>query len=55
MTLEQLYTTQEVATALQLNEQTVMRFIREKRIKAKKVGNGYRITKEALEEYWKSL
>ena len=54
MTLEQLYTTQEVATALQLNEQTVMRFIREKRIKAKKVGNSYRITKMDFDAYLQS-
>lgn len=55
MTLEKLYTTKEVAEHLQLNEQTVMRFVREKRIKAKKVGTGYRITKEAIDEYLQGL
>lgn len=51
MTIEKLYTPQEVAKELQINPQTLLRFIREKKIKAVKVGRAYRIKESDLEQY----
>lgn len=49
--MEKLYTALQVAEALQLNEQTVLRFIREGKIKAIKVGRSYRIKEADLKAY----
>jgi len=49
-----LYTVPEVAELLSLNPQTVKQFIREGRIKAKKVGRRYLILGEAILDYLNS-
>ena len=49
--MQKLYTPQEIAEILRINEQTVLRFIREGKIKAVKAGRAYRISERALEDY----
>ena len=46
-----LYNPQKVAEILDLNYQTVLRYIREGKLKAISIGNGYRIREEDLEEF----
>ena len=50
---QQFYTAEEIATQLQIHHQTLLRFIREKKIKAIKVGKEYRITPEQYADYLK--
>ncbi|MCD6220685.1 helix-turn-helix domain-containing protein [bacterium] len=52
--LFKLYTVPEVAELLSLNPQTVKLFIREGRIKAKRVGRRYLILGRNILEYLKS-
>lgn len=49
--MEKLHTALQVAEALQLNEQTVLRFVREGKIKAVKAGRSYRISDQSVEDY----
>ncbi len=44
----------EVAGILKVSEEDVMAAINDKSLKAKKLGNAYRVSKEALEEFLKS-
>ena len=44
----------EAATILKVSEEDVMAAINDKSLKAKKLGNAYRISKESLEEFLKS-
>ncbi len=44
----------EAAAILKVSEEDVMAAINDKSLKAKKLGNAYRISKEALEEFLKS-
>lgn len=44
----------EAAKYLQVSEEDVLAAIKAKQIKAKKIGEGYRISREALQEYLKS-
>lgn len=53
--MQQLNTVTQVAEALQINEQTVQRFIREGKIKAIKVGRAYRISEEGVQAYLEKL
>ena len=46
-----LYNVDQVAKALQLNKQTILRFIREGKIKATKAGRSYRIEHQAVKDY----
>lgn len=46
-----LHTPEEVSLILKLNPQTVLRFIREKKIKAIKIGRKYYIKESSLDEY----
>ena len=41
----------QLAGALQLNVQTVQRFVREGKIKAVKIGREYRVTEQGLKDY----
>lgn len=50
-TTDHLYTPKEVAELLQINMQTVLRFIREGKIKAIKVGRSYRISESNYNLY----
>jgi excisionase family DNA binding protein len=45
------YTTEKVAEILDVSVESVQRWIRNKRLKASKVGRGYRIKKEDLEKF----
>lgn len=49
--MEKLYTAKQVADLLQINVHTVLRFIREGKIKAIKVGREYRIKQSMLDLY----
>ena len=49
--MEQLYTSDEAAKILKLNNETIRRFIREEKIKAVKIGREYRIKQSDLELY----
>jgi excisionase family DNA binding protein len=44
----------EVATYLKVSEEDVVAAINAKQLKAKKIGNSFRISREALDEYLKS-
>ena len=47
-------TPSEVASILKVSEEDVLAAINDKSLKAKKMGNAYRISKSALEEFLKS-
>jgi len=49
--MEKLLRAKEVAGILRLNDQTVLRYIREGKLKAIKVGKQYLISESVLEEY----
>jgi excisionase family DNA binding protein len=49
--MEKLFTVDEVADAFRINKQTVLRFIREGKIKAYKVGREYRVKEEEVNAY----
>ena len=51
--MEKLYTVKEIAEALSLNKMTVQRFIKEKKIKAVKVGREYRVKESDYNEFIK--
>lgn len=51
---EQLMTVEEVAIMLNISEQTLRRYIRNKELKAIKFKRTYRITKEDLDSFLKS-
>lgn len=44
-------TVAQVAAKLQIHWQTVLSYIKAKKLKAVKIGNGYRIPREALAEF----
>jgi excisionase family DNA binding protein len=46
-------TPSEAAAVLKVSEEDVLAAIKDKSLKAKKLGNAYRISKEALEEFLK--
>jgi excisionase family DNA binding protein len=48
---DELYTVDRVADRLQLHPKTVLRFIREGRLRATRVGKGYRILRSDLEAF----
>ena len=43
----------EAASLLKVSEEDVMAAINDKSLKARKIGNAYRISKEALEDFLK--
>lgn len=47
-----LYTTAEAAAILKISVRTVLRAIETGMLQAKKIGKGYRIAGDAIEEYW---
>lgn len=49
--METFYTSDEVAKMLKINRQTILRFIRENKIGAIKIGREYRIKQSDLELY----
>lgn len=52
---EEVYTTEQVATDLQIGVRTVLRAIQSGKLKAHRIGKDYRITRSALREYWQGL
>ena len=54
--MDKFYTTDEIAETLKINPQTVMRYIREGKLKALKIGNyKYRVSEKDFQDYLKSL
>lgn len=48
-----IYDVNDLIKILKVSRVTIIRYIKDKKIKAFKVGNSYRITKDALMEYIK--
>lgn len=48
------YTVEQVAELLQVHWQTVLNYIKNGKLKALRLGKGYRITKEDLDKFIKS-
>ena len=51
MVNDKFYTVQEVADLLQVHWQSVLNYIKNGKLKALKLGKGYRISQEALDEF----
>ncbi len=51
MVNEKFYTVQEVADLLQIHWQSVLNYIKNGKLKALKLGKGYRISQESLDEF----
>ncbi len=51
MTTPKFYTTEEVAEMLKLNVRTVRAMINQKRLRAVKIGNEYRVTDDHLRQF----
>jgi len=49
--MEKLYNVDEVAEILRIHKETVLRFCRESKIKASKIGREYRIKESDLKAY----
>lgn len=49
--MEKLYTVKEISEILQIKEKTVTKIIREKRLRASKIGNTYRISENDLSQF----
>jgi len=49
--MQEIYTSDQVAKILQIHPQTVLKFIRDGKLKASKVGRGYRVKAQAIEEF----
>jgi excisionase family DNA binding protein len=47
----ELYTVQEVAKMLKVSDITVIRFIKDNKLKAVKIGNQYRIKEKDLNDF----
>jgi excisionase family DNA binding protein len=48
---QQLYTVQEVANILKVHWQTVLNYIKRGKLKAVRMGKGYRITQQDLDTF----
>jgi len=48
------YTVEQIAHILQVHWQTVLNYIKSGKLKAVKLGKGYRISREALQEFIKN-
>lgn len=48
MNNNEFYTVEQVAELLQVHWQTVLNYIKSRKLEAVKLGKGYRITKEAI-------
>lgn len=49
--MNETYTLNEVADYLKVSRKTVLRYVKERKIKAFKFGNYYRVTKENLDKF----
>jgi len=50
-----IYTTAQVAAALQLSRKTILRAIAQGHLEARKAGKLYLIAQDAVQRYWESL
>ncbi|MBU1094574.1 MAG: helix-turn-helix domain-containing protein [Firmicutes bacterium] len=50
--MNETFTLTEVAEYLKVSRKTVLRYVKERKIKAFKFGNNYRITKENLDKFY---
>ena len=50
----EVYTLEEITELLQVTRRTIYNWIKDGKLKAFKVGRGWRVTKEALEEFTKT-
>jgi excisionase family DNA binding protein len=50
-----VYSTDQVAQALNLSVRHVLRAIKQGKLEARKTGKQYLITREAVQKYWESL
>ena len=48
---EQIYTVDDIARILRIDEQTVRKLIKQGSLKAKRVGRQFRITEKMLQDY----
>ena len=53
--METLYTVEQVASRLQVHWQTVLTYIKSGRLRAVKLGRGYRVDPNDLEEFIESI
>lgn len=51
MVKEKFYTVQEVADMLQVHWQSILNYIKNGKLKALKLGKGYRISQSSLDEF----
>lgn len=51
MTIEKMYTVEEIANILSLNQMTIWRAIKAKKLKAYKIGKQYRIKEKDYNKY----
>ena len=51
LTYTQIYTTQQAAEVLQINIQTLRKWVREGKLPASKLGSDYRITGEDIKSF----
>ena len=51
----EIYTTEQVAAALQLSVRHILRAIKHGHLEARKTGKQYLITRKAVQQYWESL
>ena len=51
----EVYTTEQVAEALNLSVRHLLRAIKSGQLEARKTGKQYLITREAVRKYWESL
>lgn len=49
--MQTLYTPKEVSEILKINKDTLLRFLREKRLKSVKIGREYRIREQDLQSF----
>ena len=51
--MDNIYTVEQVSEMIKMHPKTIQRYIREGKIKAKKVGKSWRITEDNLTEFLK--
>jgi len=53
--MERLLTVEQVSSILQVHWQTVLTYIKSGKLRAAKLGRGYRVTQEDLEDFVESI
>lgn len=52
--MEKIYTPEQIAEILQLDIKTIQKWLREGKIRAKKLGREWRVPDSALHDFWNS-